>query len=423
MEHFIPPKLNPFVLKTVDTLAPVLMKIMHNIRNIIITDEDKEMLKTLTKERLIFLSNHPTTAEPPIAYLIANIIEDRFQYMASRQVFQWMGGFVGKFIQSIGGFSVIAGTTDRPSIKMARSIIASESGKLAIFPEGEPTSGENENLMPFQPGIVQLAYWGLEDAKKSDPNADVVILPAFIKYVIKAPKEKILFHLHKSIAKIEKKINVNPGKKNLLRRFLTVGRVLLEQAENEYRIVPKNHQDFNYRVGRVRHHILDTVAEKLQIPNYNVDADAIMKWRQVFPIVEMLEVGYEDPKLPKVPKKDLHWAKYECIKTYDFSIIKRDNLMEHPTPERFYEWLDRYESVVYKRKPRMLGGVPSQLPRDAYVFFAKPFHLSEYLPSTKAEKKTMFDNLLKRLRDDIEGQMKKASTLSSPLVTPNDIGD
>ncbi|MCB1189740.1 MAG: 1-acyl-sn-glycerol-3-phosphate acyltransferase [Leptospiraceae bacterium] len=423
MEQFIPPKLNPFVLKTVDALAPILMKIMHNIEKIIISDEDKAMLKTLKKERLIFLSNHPSTAEPPIAYLIANIIEDRFKYMGSRQVFEWMRGFVGKFIQSIGAFSVVAGTTDRPSIKMARSIIAQESGKLAIFPEGEPTSGENENLMPFQPGIVQLAYWGLEDARKVDPNADIVILPAFIKYVIKSPREKILFRLHKSIAKIEKKIGINPGKKNLLRRFLTAGRVLLEQAENEYRIIPKDKKDFNYRIGRVRHHILDTVAEKLQIQNYDKEAHAITKWRQVFPIVEMLEVGIMDPKLPNLSKEDLHWAKNECIKTYDFSIIKRDNLMEHPTPERFFEWLDRYESIVYKRKPRMLGGVPSHLPRDAYVFFAKPFKLSEYLPSNKSEKKTMFDSLLARLRSDIEEQLQKASKLTTPLVTPNDIGD
>lgn len=420
MQAFIPANFNLFLNWTLDLMFPVLLKTVQNINEVIITDEDKEMLRGLKKERLIFFSNHPTTAEPPIAYHIANVMGSRFKYMASRQVFDWSFGAVGKVISNIGAFSVIAGIADRDSLKAARAALAASEGKLVLFPEGEPTSGENDNLMPFQSGLAQLGFWGYEDAIKQDPKADIFILPAFMKYIVDATEREIQADLEDSIAKIEYKYNVNPGRKNILRRFLTVGRCMVEEAEKEYNIPDGDKHDFDYRVGRIRHRILDNLADRFAIKTYNRDQDAIMKLRQLFAVMELVSIGYPDDKLPKMSESDITFFKRECIKAFDFIVIKGDYLASNPTPERFFEWLARYESYIFEKIPRALGGEPTHLPRKAYVTFKKPFKISEYYGKYQTQKKVAVEDMMTRLRKDMQELLDSSMYLSRPIIKPFD---
>lgn len=423
MKAFIPPSFNLPLHWTVDLLFPLLAKQVENIDEIIISDEDKHTLRKLRKERLLFFTNHPTTAEPPITYHIGNVMGARFKYMASRQVFDWTFGVVGKVISNIGAFSIIAGINDRESFKTARAVLAAPAGKLVLYPEGEPTSGENDSLMPFQSGVSQLSFWALDDAIKAEPDADIMILPGFIKYVMTPSPAECISTLTDSIAKIEKKLSINPGSKNLLRRFMTVGRVLLEQHEEKYKIPKASKSDFDYRIGRVRHAILDNVAEKTGIAKYDKKADAIIKLRQLFALHEMISIGYEDPNLPNLSKDEMDWMHSELTASFDLIVIKRDYLLSRPTPERFFEWLVRYESLVFDRKPRAIGGEPWPLPRKAHVRLAEPFSLREYWSTDKKKKKAGVKNMLTRLRKDIQGLLDDCLELSQPIVKPYDIGD
>ena len=106
------------------------MRKIYNVDEIIIRPEDIKMLREMRNERMIFLSNHPTTAEPGVAYYIANLIRTRFYYMAGREVFNWSFGFNGFVMSRAGAFSFMLGTTDWDSIRMARSILAKKDGKL-----------------------------------------------------------------------------------------------------------------------------------------------------------------------------------------------------------------------------------------------------------------------------------------------------
>ncbi|MCB1324298.1 MAG: 1-acyl-sn-glycerol-3-phosphate acyltransferase [Leptospiraceae bacterium] len=422
MQPFIAPSHSLPLNWTVDFLFPVLLKIVQNIEDVVIDPEDVRMLRTLRKDRMLFFTNHPTTAEPPIAHYIGKLMGVRFKYMASRQVFDWNGGMVGKVISNLGAFSVIAGINDRESFKAARGALAQPEGKLVLFPEGEPTSGENDSLMPFQGGVAQLSFWAMDDARKVDPEADITILPAFIKYVIKATEAESRSHLMESAARIERKLGIDPGDKNLLRRFLTIGRVLLEQAEAEYKVPPASKSDFDYRIGRVRHAILDQVAERLELKNFDYKADAIMKLRQLFAVHEMLSIGYPDEKLKPMTKDEIDWVHRQLVTAFDFIVIKKDYLVSRPTPERFYEWLARIESYVYGKTPRALGGEPSPVPRKAYVRFAKPFKLSEYWSTDKRARKSGVEKMMKRLDKDIQGLLNECLDLSQPIVKPYDVG-
>ncbi|MCE9596575.1 MAG: 1-acyl-sn-glycerol-3-phosphate acyltransferase [Spirochaetia bacterium] len=422
MQPFIAPGFNLPLAWTADLLFPVLIKAVQNIDDIEIKSEDKQMLRGLKDDRLIFFTNHPTTAEPPISYYIGNLMGSRFRYMASRQVFDWTFGLTGKIISNLGAFSIIAGISDRDSLKTARESLARPAGKLVLFPEGEPTSGENDSLMPFQPGLAQLGFWALEDARKVDPLADITILPGFIKYIYKGTPAALQEHLEESIRVMENKLGVNPGNRNLLRRFLHFGKVLLEQAEREYSIPVASDQDFDYRIGRIRHAILDRIADRFTVKNYDRKADAIGKLRQLFAWIEMISIGYPDPTLPKLTPEELAWAHGECVKAFDFIVIKKDYLVSNPTPERFYEWLARFESYVHGKKPRALGGEPSPRARKAIVKFAKPFKLSEFYPADKKARRSALDDLLKKLRKDMQGMLDESQQLTRAIFKPGDIG-
>ena len=422
--NFIPPNLHLPTMWLADAVTPTLLKVAYNIEDVKIEPADRKMLRTLRDRRLIYFSNHPTQSEPPVAWTIANAMGARFYSMATRRAFDFGFGLVGKVFQATGGFSVIPGIADRESMSMARKVLTEPAGKLSLYPEGEPMSSENDNLMPFQAGIVKLGLSAMDDARKIDPEADITILPAFIKYVIKSPQDVIKADLEKSISRIENKLGVNPGERNLLRRFLMVGRVITEQAEAQYNLPVSGDMDWDFRVGRLRHAMLDGIAGLLQLARYDKSADAIMKLRFLTAVVELKELNHPQCPVPEtVSKADLALANQEVIPAVVLIVMRREYLVAYPSAERFYEWLARFESLVLGKTPRMLGGEPSHLPRTAFVNFAQPFGLSEYYEEYKRDRKVTLQVILDRLYADMKRMLDANLTRSRPLVEPYDVGE
>jgi 1-acyl-sn-glycerol-3-phosphate acyltransferase len=421
-QFFIPPDFKPAVAWFADMLVPTTLKQAHNVSEVIIKEEDKEMLRSLSKDRLLFFTNHPSQTEPVIAYHIANVMGTRFHYMATRRAFDFVFGLVGRWFQATGTYSVLPGVADRDSMKMTRQILSEPQGKLVIFPEGEPMCSENDNLMPFQPGIIKLGFAALGDARKKDPQADISILPGFIKYVITTPKEQVIQNLETHISEIESALGVNPGGRNLLRRFLMVGRILQEQEEKRYGIEVREEEDYNYRTGRLRHKILDTIADTIKLSQYNKDLDAIQKLRILTSSLELIEIGYPSSDLPKLNSSQLDFANKECIKAYDFITMKRDYLVSYPSAERFYEWLQRFQSLVLGKTPRALGGEVYPEPRKAYVYFAKPYKFGDHFAEYQKNKNQCVEKLLNNLRADMQGMLDESMSLTTPLLEPGDIG-
>ncbi len=281
--------------------------------------------------------------------------------------------------------------------------------------------GENDNLMPFQSGFLRLGFAGLADLRKSEPEGDILILPGIVKYVIKSPPEESEKYLRKAITEIEEKLGVAPGARNLLRQFLMVGRVLLEQAEKEYGVDVPPGADFDFRIGRVRHRILDNVADMVPIKQYDKNADAIQKLRVLTSILELVEIGYQAPEVPRLTPDELARANKECVKAYDFIVIKAAYLIANPTPERFFEWLERFRSLVMGGTPRAMGGQQHPMPRRAHVFFAPPLRLGDYYSAFQKDKSSV-DDLILEIRAVMERLLNQSQSLTAPIVTPGDLG-
>lgn len=412
-DFFIPPHFSAPLAWSFDLGFLPITKTLFKLESIRISPNDQERLRKLSGERVIYFSNHPTTIEPPVAYRVANAMGSRFHFMASRNVFDWGGGLVGEVIRRIGAFSVLSGGADKDAIKMSRSILSSPGGKLAIYPEGM-CSGENDNLLPFLPGTAQIGFWGLEDAKKKDPNADIHVVPAFVKYVMLGSKSFLIQEIRDSIGRIEKELHLDPGNRNLLRRFLMVGRYLLEQAESEFNIVPEPNHDYNFRVGRVRHETLNRAAKLMNL-KFSDDENAIDKIRELFTALDSIEAGFPRKGCEQISPEFVKLARKEVERAYTFLVTKPEHLVSRPTAERFIEWLYHYETVVFGRTEFRS--------REAHLFFPEFFTLGEYYESYKKDKRKTVQQITERLRSTLEGLMKEAIFLTNPIVTPEELGD
>ena len=96
MQAFIGPSFNLPLLWFADLLEWPLLKILQNIEEIDILPGDREKLRSLQDRRILMALNHPSTAEPPVTMAISKVMGSRFNFMASRQVFEWSGGLIGE---------------------------------------------------------------------------------------------------------------------------------------------------------------------------------------------------------------------------------------------------------------------------------------------------------------------------------------
>lgn len=412
---FIAPSIEYPLIWSLDFAFPFITKLAFNLDGVILTREDEEKLRILKKDRLIYLSNHPSSIEPPIAYYVSSRMGSRFYYMASRNVFTWGFGLVGELIKRIGAFSVLSGGVDRDALKMARKILSEKEGKLVIYPEGMMT-GENDNLVPFMPGIAQIGIWGLDDAKKNDPRAEIHMLPVFVKYILSGSRNSQLNEIENSLRRIETKVKVHPGGRTLLRRFLTVGRVILEQTESELG-VPRadiEGKDFDYRLGRARHTALNQAGNILGV-QFDESENAIQKIRSLFTALDSWDAGTPLPTTPKNLKmEEIEKAKKLVDMAYTFLITKPKNLISYPTAERLMEWVYSFERHVF--------GQLNYRPRQAHVLVGDPFSLEPFYQSYQKNKKESLAEIMAELRRRMELLVERGKNLSQPLVPPFSIG-
>ena len=173
---------------------------------------------------------------------------------------------------------------------------------------------------------------------------------------------------------------------------------------------------------KIRHTILDRLADKMKLRHYDLGADAIQKLRLITTTLELIEVEYPSSDLPKLTAQELEYISKECIKAYDFIVMKPDYLISYPTPERFYEWLQRFESLVLGTTPRMLGGEPHHEPRKAHMFFGKTYKFGDYAEAYKKNKSEVVTKFLADLRKEMQSMLDESQSLTSPIVGPGDIG-
>ncbi len=210
--EFIPPDLNPLVLRAGQLLLPLWLNWKTNI-----TDIEVDNISTLVhlyedfqrgKNRFLLAFRHPSVNDPYcLGYLWWKLLPQAAReegihlqkpvhahFMYDRGIPLWAGEKMSWLYSKLGGTSIQRGKTDLAGLKSARKLLLDSPFPLAAAPEGA-TNGHNEIVSAIEPGISQLAFWCAEDIRKAGRGEEVFILPLGIQYFYLSPPWQEVSHL------------------------------------------------------------------------------------------------------------------------------------------------------------------------------------------------------------------------------------
>ncbi|MEB3286191.1 MAG: 1-acyl-sn-glycerol-3-phosphate acyltransferase [Vampirovibrionales bacterium] len=435
---FRPPKLTPMVVNTVKTLLPWMMGLPSFAIKTVFEPQDIQTLKQYQGQRLLLLPNHPSSEDPLILMDLSRHVGAMFNYVAAREVFELYHGVNGWLLQHCGVYSVIRGKADRESFKTTRGLLAKGERPLVVFIEGE-VSSENETLIPFEGGVLQLAFWALEDIKKEDIkkegikphsphanpsettlpplNAALVALKYFYDDGVLPVVDRALSHLEKATG-----LEDRSGQDAYL-RFQALGAVVLSVHEKALNISAKETDTITRRVERVKERLLGQMERYLDLFPQE-EQSYLERIRAARNRIDVLVYSYEDTdefsdyerhslemrqktfsgfyqhlgslvnfltfqEGRVIGRSSLHAPEAEDVESFDDVESQREY-----QPERLMELVHRLEKEI-------LGQVVTHHPRTAVVKLGKIHNLSDYYPAYLGDKKkTVLD-----LTDELEAEM------------------
>ena len=206
------------------------LRVLRGVQRVEIARGDLKRLQNLRAERVVLTPNHPTNTDPALMLELSRRAAMPFHYLCCREAFDHWSGLWGAFIQRIGAYSVVRGTADRSSFAFTKEVLSKPNAKLVIFPEGEVYS-QNDSLLPFQSGAIQLAMWGRDAARKTEPNAQIYLLPCALKYRF---LRDVTPELHRKLNDLEDHLKMEFGPTELYPRMRRVALGVFEEVEREY---------------------------------------------------------------------------------------------------------------------------------------------------------------------------------------------
>ncbi|MGQ4649305.1 1-acyl-sn-glycerol-3-phosphate acyltransferase [Lyngbya aestuarii] len=207
--EFIPPDLNPLVLRFAQQLLPYWLRWNTAITHI--QADNVELLVDLYRQfqdgkiRFLLAFRHPTVDDPfCMSYLLWQLVPQvakqqnislqrpvHAHFIYDRGIPLWAGSLVGWFYSRLGGTPIQRGKADWVGLRSARDLFANASLPMAAAPEGA-TNGHSEIISSLEPGIAQLGFWCVEDLLKAGRTEQVLIVPVGIQYrYIEAPWQSV----------------------------------------------------------------------------------------------------------------------------------------------------------------------------------------------------------------------------------------
>lgn len=183
MLDFKPPKLNTTVIQVAKAIMPLVNRLFLKGLTLDVDSESIARLKMIDGHPTVLAPNHAARADPIVTFLLSKQVSQQYYYMTARETFDKgkFGGLRSFLLQRFGAFSIVRGTADRNAFRTTRELLSEGSWPLVIFAEGE-ISRQNDTVMRFERGIIQLCFWALDDMAKAEIDKPLYIVPMGIKY-------------------------------------------------------------------------------------------------------------------------------------------------------------------------------------------------------------------------------------------------
>ncbi len=402
-EAFRPPRNNPFCEALVRATLPFLCKTVFKGLKIEIDPADIERLKQHKGQRMLLLPNHPAYDDPVIMFELSRRLGESFNYVAAREVFDFNRGLRGMIFQNCGVYSVIRGTSDRESFRTTREILYTGRRRLVIFIEGE-VSYDNDVLIPFQQGVLQLAFRSQEDLAKDAAKAGhpedfppLYVVPVAMKYFYADGMEPVLDH---ATADLEKAVGLEPQPgKPLYPRLHAVGEKVISVQENLLGLEPAG--TLEERINAVREKLLRKMETFLELQPPD-PAETLARIRVIRNQMDRIIHTYADTSKHPLYEKHVQKRLSRTFKEFYEDLDRVVNIMtweegavlERDTPEKYAELIRRVEKEVFGER-RLIH------PRTAVVKIGEIINLKDHYPAYLDDRKQAASNLCTALETDM----------------------
>ncbi|MCK5672118.1 MAG: 1-acyl-sn-glycerol-3-phosphate acyltransferase [Spirochaetales bacterium] len=380
---YFPPKPNRFIL----TLGKLYNRYYYLRSHVnLVESVDCEGLKEIKllasdkKNRLLFISNHPTHSDSQIIMEAFRQMGATSNFMAAYDLFFRQSKFNRWVMQKAGSFSVDREAFNSESIKEAVNTLLTGKYHLTIFSEGRPYL-QNDWITPLQSGASFIAASAQKRLDAKGKGEQIILIPTAIKLthiqncrdkvitminslydflnITPNPKLKIEESIEElAIALMEyglKSLGFPASKgKSLEKRQQSSGEMIIKSLEKEMSIKPGKGKSLNERASAIRSEIHKVMLN----PNNNSKLWAHSRIRSQKIMLALKILSYP-----------------------------LEYLRENPSLDRCSEFVER---LIEDKQSK---AIPPYSMRKAIVKFGKPFSISEIDSSERQNKNDFFSEI------------------------------
>lgn len=343
---------------------------------------DLQRLRAVPRDvGLLVASNHPSYSDPLIVFEVSRQWGRYCTWMAARELFSRMGGWMGSFLRRTGAFSVWRGGQNQDAAAFVRNTLANHRFPIVIFPEGH-TFYLNDVLLPLKPGV---AAWAV-DTVAEQPDVPVWIMPMIIKYRyqgdIREPLDRAVSSMERTVLRGAAPVPEGEFWARLYLRLHRIADIILSRQERLHEAPPPPGADIDARVQV----LCATIIRRLEIRYMGEEGsgDFFDRSRHLMALLK----DDDDPQ----HQKDALVARF----AWALSTFYAGYLSPESSPERFAETVQKLMREITHRAP-----ITFRARRTAHVRVGDPIDVRHavagYDLSVPAERRAAADVVLDHL--------------------------
>ena len=404
MLDFKPPKPNTTAIRVAKAIIPLINRLCLKGLTLDVDAESIARLKAIDGYPTALVPNHAARADPAVMFLLSKQLSQQYYYMTARETFDKgrFGGLRSFLLQRFGAYSIVRGTADRNAFRTTRQLFSEGDASLVIFAEGE-ISRQNDTVMRFERGIVQLCFWALDDMAKAAVDKPLYVVPIGIKYHY---PQDMWDDIDVALTELEAHILPSTDQTPIERyeRLRRIGVAIFKTLAAEYQYDVDETVPLDMHIQKLKEQILSH-AEKIM--GINSKADVLTRVRTLKNIVDA-EV-YRDVEQMTEYERKIHEELLQKFQRFypdlerliNFISITDGYVAEEQSPERFLEVIVRLEREVF-------GTSKIRGPRVASVRVAEPRDLRECYDTYKAQKRKAVEQVTFELETAVQTLVKGA---------------
>ena len=398
MLDFKPPKPNTALIQVAKGLVPLVNRLFLKGLTLDVDAESIDRLRLTDGHPTVLAPNHAARADPAVMFFLSKRLAQQYYYMTARETYGTgkFGGLRGFLMQRFGAYSIVRGTADRSAFRTTRELLSEGNSSLVIFAEGE-ISRQNDTVMRFERGIVQLCFWALDDMAKAEVDKPLYMVPIGIKYHY---PQDMWDDIDAALTKLERNI-LPPADRVLVERYERLRRIgiaIFKTLAAEYQYKVDETVPLDVHIQKLKEQILSHAE---QIMGIHSDADVLTRVRALKNLVDA-EV-YKDVEQMTEYERKIHEELLQKFQRFhpdlerliNFITISDGYVAEERSPERFLEVIVRLEREVFGTS-KMRG------PRVASVRVGEPKNLQECYDTYKAQKRETVEQITLELETVVQ---------------------